>query len=156
MKKIFSNKYLLLLLRIFLSFIFIYAGIEKISNPGDFAQAIANYKMLPVSFVNIIALTLPWIEVISGILLLFGVSVKENSFIVTVLLGIFILAIAISLFRGLDISCGCFGTKLGTKVGITKVLENVGLFFFGIILVIFGSDFLVLETNNKSNRSSVD
>ena len=156
MKKIFSNKYLLLLLRIFLSFIFIYAGIEKISNPGDFAQAIANYKMLPVSFVNIIALTLPWIEFISGILLLFGVSVKENSFIVTVLLGIFILAIAISLFRGLDISCGCFGTKLGTKVGITKVLENVGLFFFGIILVIFGSDFLVLETNNKSNRSSVD
>ena len=156
MKKIFSNKYLLLLLRIFLSFIFIYAGIEKISNPGDFAQAIANYKMLPVSFVNIIALTLPWIEVISGILLLFGVSVKENSLIITVLLGIFILAIAISLFRGLDISCGCFGTKLGTKVGITKVLENVGLFFFGIILVIFGSDFLVLETNNKSNRSSVD
>ena len=156
MKKIFSNKYLLLLLRIFLSFIFIYAGIEKISNPGDFAQAIANYKMLPVSFVNIIALTLPWIEVISGILLLFGVSVKENSLIVTVLLGIFILAIAISLFRGLDISCGCFGTKFGTKVGITKVLENVGLFFFGIILVIFGSDFLVLGTNNKANRSSVD
>ncbi len=154
MKRFFSNKYLLLIFRIILALVFIYAGIEKISNPKDFAQAIANYKLLPISFVNLFALILPWLELISGILLLFGVAVKENSFVITFLLGIFIVAIIISLFRGLDISCGCFGTNLGTKIGITKVLENVGLFLFGIILVIFGSDFISLGINEKSTDSS--
>jgi uncharacterized membrane protein YphA (DoxX/SURF4 family) len=154
MKKFIPNKYLLLSFRIILALVFIYAGIEKISNPEDFAQAIANYKLLPISFVNLFALVLPWLELISGILLLFGVAVKENSFIITFLLAIFIIAISVSLFRGLDISCGCFGTKLGTKVGLTKVLENVGLFLLGIILIIFSSDFLTLGVKVQSSEST--
>ena len=41
------------------------------------------------------------------------------------LLVIFIVAIIISLFRGLDINCGCFGTVDGAKVGLQKILENI-------------------------------
>ncbi len=149
MKKVFSNKYLLLLIRVFISFIFIYASIEKISNPQEFSQAIANYKILPTSFVNIFALTLPWVELISGILLLFGVSVKENSFIITALLAIFIVAIIVSLLRGLDINCGCFGTINGSKVGLTKILEDTILFLLGIILTIFGSDYLDMKNTES-------
>jgi putative oxidoreductase len=153
MKHLFSNKYILLLIRVVLAFIFIYAGIEKISNPENFSQSIANYKLLPIEFVNLMALILPWIEVVSGLLLLVGVSVKENSFILTFLLAVFIIAIVISLLRGLDITCGCFGTKSGSKIGLLKVLEDVGLFLLGIYLIVFSSDYLSIENKSTAQDS---
>ena len=91
---------------------------------------------------------MPWIELTTGILLLFGVSVKENSAIINGLLVIFIIAIIISLFRGLDINCGCFGTVDGAKVGLQKILENIGLLILGFVLIKFDSDFLSLVNKN--------
>jgi hypothetical protein len=54
-----------LLLRILLGVIFIYAGCIKLFDPGAFAQAVYNYKILPLFMVNPVAVILPWIEVIS-------------------------------------------------------------------------------------------
>jgi uncharacterized membrane protein YphA (DoxX/SURF4 family) len=138
MIKILSNNYLLLIFRIILGFIFIYAGIEKIIDPEGFARSISNYKLLPFPAVNFFAVILPWIELIAGLLLVLGIAVKENSFIITSLLGIFIIAIIISLFRGLNIDCGCFGTDGGSKIGIQKLIENVLLTISGLILIYFG------------------
>ena len=145
---ILNNKYLLLTIRLFFGFVFIYASVTKISDPEGFAQAIYNYKLLPLFLVNILAIILPWIELTTGILLLFGVSVKENSAILNGLLIIFIIAIIISLFRGLDINCGCFGTVDGAKVGLQKILENIGLLILGFVLIKFDSDFLSLVNKN--------
>jgi putative oxidoreductase len=47
-------------------------------------KSINNYKLLPFPLVNIAAIILPWIEVVAGILLIFGIVVKENaSFIIS-------------------------------------------------------------------------
>jgi uncharacterized membrane protein YphA (DoxX/SURF4 family) len=135
MKNILNNKQLLLIARILLSFVFIYAAAFKIVDPDSFGQSIVNYKLIPFSTVNILAIVLPWIEITSGLLLLFGISVKENSFILTALLIIFTFAIAISLVRGLNIECGCFGTKAGSKIGIQKIFENAGLIILGSWLI---------------------
>lgn len=148
--KVISNKYLLLIFRLFLGFIFVYAAVTKISDPESFSQSVYNYKLLPLFLVNILAVLFPWIELVAGILLIFGISVKENSAILSVLLVIFIAAIVISLFRGLDIDCGCFGTVDGAKVGIVKILENIGLLLLGIILIKFDSVYLSLS-GDKSN-----
>ncbi len=149
MKKILKNKYLLLVCRIIIGFIFIYAGMEKISDPSGFARAINNYKLLPFSLINIAALILPWIEVTTGILLIFGIKVKENAFIISAMLGIFIIAIVISLFRGLNIDCGCFGTLSGTKVGIMKLIENTLMLLTGILLVYFGGGSISFSTKGS-------
>ena len=149
MKNILSNKYLLFFVRIILSVVFIYAGMEKISDPAGFSDSINNYKILPLFTVNFLAIILPWIELIAGVLLLFGIKVKENSFIISVLLSIFIIAIVISLIRGLNIDCGCFGTFSGSKVGIYKLIENSLLLIAGYALMKFDSEFLTL--NKKSD-----
>lgn len=138
MKKVLTNKYFLLLCRIVIGFIFLYAGMEKISDPSGFASSINNYKLLPFPLINIAALILPWIEVTAGILLIFGIRVKENAFIISGLLGIFTIAIIISLLRGLNIDCGCFGTLSGTKIGIQKLIENILMFLAGVMLLYFG------------------
>ncbi len=150
MNNFLSNKYLLFLFRIILGFVFIYAGILKISDPAGFSEVINNYKLLPLLFVNFFAITLPWIEVVAGLFLLFGISVKENSFIISIMLMVFIFAIVISLGRGLNIECGCFGTSSGTKVGIIKLLENIILLILSFLLTKFYSVFLSI-TSHKNN-----
>lgn len=146
MKNILSNKYLLLIVRSLLAFIFIYAGAEKISDPDGFAISISNYRLLPVRSLNIFAITLPWIEVICGILLLFGVAVKENSAIIFSMLLVFTMAIIISLFRGLSIDCGCFGK--GSQIGLLKLGENLLMIVGTVLLLAFGSKFLSLESKD--------
>jgi uncharacterized membrane protein YphA (DoxX/SURF4 family) len=138
MNKILSNKYLLLASRVVIGFIFLYAGMEKIVDAGGFASAVNNYKLLPFFTVNIFALILPWIEVVSGLLLILGIKSKENAFILTLLLSVFVAVIAISLLRGLNIDCGCFGTASGTKIGVQKLLENALLILLGLQVIYFG------------------
>lgn len=145
MNKILSNKYFLITIRIVLGSVFVFAAISKAIAPEEFARAIANYKLFPIFLINILAITLPWIELCVGILLMFGISVKENSAILSGLLLVFIVAIGISLARGLNIDCGCFGTVGGSKVGIQKILENIGLLIIGIILLKNDSKFLSLS-----------
>ncbi len=140
MNKVVSNKYLLFLLRIFLGLIFIYAGAEKISDPSGFSTSIANYRLLPVFMVNFFAITMPWIELTAGIFTVFGISVRENAFIINAMLLVFIFAIVISLARGLSIDCGCFGK--GNQIGIKKLIENSLLFLAGVLLIIYDSKFL--------------
>ena len=151
MNNLLNNKYLLLLFRLIVGFVFLYAGILKISDPEGFSDAINNYDLLPLISVNFFAIILPWIELVAGLFLLFGVLVKENSFIITVLLIVFILAIVISLGRGLNIECGCFGTSSGTKVGIIKLVENIVLLSFSLLLTKFDSSFLGITSHNNNS-----
>ncbi|WP_337866170.1 MauE/DoxX family redox-associated membrane protein [Ignavibacterium sp.] len=137
MKKIFSNEYFLLVARFIIAIVFIYAGAEKISDPNSFSQSIYNYRILPAELINIFAIILPWIELIAGILLLFGISVRENSALIGSLLLIFIILIGISMIRGLDINCGCFGK--GTPLGWRKIGENTFMLIITLALMAFGS-----------------
>lgn len=144
MKIFYSNKYLLLIIRIVLGFIFIYAGAEKISDPEGFAISISNYRLLPIETLNIFAITLPWIELVAGVLMLFGIAVKENSSIICSMLLVFTIAIVISLFRGLSIDCGCFGK--GNQIGLLKLGENTLMIIGSFLLMLFGSNHFQLKS----------
>lgn len=135
-----SNKYLMMISRFILGFVFIYAGVEKISDPDAFAVSITNYKLFPLFIINFFAIVIPWIELICGLLLLFGFEVKENVIILNLLLVLFIVLIFTALVRGLDIDCGCFGTSDGQKVGILKIVENLGLLLLGLLIQIYSTD----------------
>ena len=154
MKNVLNNKYLLFVLRTFLAFVFIYAAILKIAEPGDFSQAIANYKLLPDISINVLGIILPWIEISAGILLLFGVAVKENSVIISGMLIVFIIAISISLVRGLNIDCGCFGTTNGNQIGLIKLLQNIGLLVIGIVIIIYNSTFLSMNKIQQTESAN--
>lgn len=137
MTNIFSSNITLLIFRIILGVVFIFAGIEKVANPSDFAEAIANYKVLPLFMQNITAIFIPWLEVVAGILLLYGRWIKENTLIISTLLIVFNILVFQAMIRGLDIECGCFGTLDAQAVGLRKLLENFMLLAMGIILFRF-------------------
>ena len=139
-----SSNITLLIFRIILGVVFIFAGIEKVANPADFSEAVANYRVIPHFLQNIVAIVIPWVEVVSGILLLYGKWAKENSTIISVLLIAFNILVLQAMLRGLDIECGCFGTIDAQIVGFRKLLENFALLAMGISIFRFSKS----ETND--------
>lgn len=105
--------------------VFIYAAAVKIADPAAFATDIKRYQLVKTEYINAIALILPWWEMSAGIAMLTMSWRRVGAQIVLVLLLAFLVAIASALYRGLDISCGCFGGN--RKAGISTLLFDVGL-----------------------------
>lgn len=127
--------YAIAITRIYLALVFIISGLDKINDLQTFSQSIENYKILPVFMVNIVAIFIPWIELIAGGFLLLGIYIKENSTIILVLLVVFTLGVISAIVRNLDIECGCQGTFDGQKVGMLKIIENTALMFVAYLSV---------------------
>ncbi len=126
---------LFLIVRWLIAAIFIFAGITKILHPENFARDIDNYRMLPYLLVTIMAIILPWLEILCGIFLIIGKWEKGAAFMLLILTLMFLIAMSSAIFRELDITCGCFAmTAEGTKVGMTRLVQDSIL--FGIILII--------------------
>ena len=121
--------------RIVLGGVFIFAAIGKIINPTEFAEDIDNYRFLPYMFVVLLSIALPWIELLCGILLLWGKWLKGSSFILIVLNIVFIIAISSAMIRGLNIDCGCFSLAGPAKAGISRLLEDI--VFLAMAIIVF-------------------
>jgi len=126
-----GNKYILLFFRLAVGGVFIWAGLLKIFDPLDFAQNIANYRIFSQSVSLFLALIIPWVEVICGLLLVSGVFRETASFILSASLVVFLALIIVTLIRGLDIECGCFGS-LSRRVDYKLLLTDAVLLFFSL------------------------
>jgi len=107
-------------LRLLLGTVFLYASLDKIIHPEAFAQAVYNYQIIPDLTVNLVALALPWLELLLGLCLVAGFWLPGATVISTGLLTVFIGAMVFNEIRGLDIHCGCFSTE--TTQGPASVL----------------------------------
>lgn len=90
--------------------IFIYAGIDKIRDPLQFADSIAAFGILPAVFISLMALGLPSFEIACGLLMLGPWTRRIGALAITLLSAMFFTALASALLRGLTLDCGCFGT----------------------------------------------
>jgi uncharacterized membrane protein YphA (DoxX/SURF4 family) len=140
-----SNKYVIFAIRLVLGFVFIYASIDKIAHPGAFAENIYNYRMLPHWAINFMALVMPWLELICGVLIVVGVFLRGSAFMIGVMLGVFIIAISAALVRGLDISCGCFSVEGGHGVAVDLLIRDVLMFAGAAIVMFLGTSALSLR-----------
>ncbi len=146
LRLILSNKYLILGLRIVLGAVFIYASIDKIQNPQAFAEAIYNYRMMPHETINLMAIVMPWLELISGIFIVVGFLTRGSVLMIGFLLIVFIIAISSALARGLDISCGCFTLEgEADPVAVETLVRDLFLLAACGIVYFFGKDEIVLR-----------
>ncbi len=106
--RILGNRTVLIILRVALAGIFIYASWEKILKPDDFARIINGYRILPQPMVSLVAICLPWTELIAGVVLLVGIWPRAIGLLFSGLTAVFILGLVQALARGIDIQCGCF------------------------------------------------
>ena len=115
------------LLRIALAAPFLVAGMMKIIDPGHFAQAIGNYRILPHELVHLLAIFLPWLEVVAGVFVLAGIWLRAASWLIAAMTVVFIIALSSAVYRDLNIECGCFGTAGGRAAGLRTIAMDVAI-----------------------------
>jgi uncharacterized membrane protein YphA (DoxX/SURF4 family) len=135
---ILSSRPLQLLARLVLGGIFIYASLDKIVHPQEFARIVANYGILPDFLVTLPALVLPWLELVAGLCLVSGLWARSAAFLLSLLLLAFILALGVNAIRGIDVSCGCFSTSASdTENAYVLIFRDLLILLPGLVIIFF-------------------
>jgi uncharacterized membrane protein YphA (DoxX/SURF4 family) len=128
--------YAVLAISLALAAIFVYAGIDKLRDPGQFADNIAGFAILPAALINLFALTLPVFEIACGLLLLLPMTRPMAALAIALTCVMFFIALLSALLRGLTLDCGCFGagapsrSKMWLELGLDTALFAGALFVY--------------------------
>ncbi len=126
---------LITLVRMALGMVFIVASIDKIADPTAFATSVTGYRIVPQGPAMLMATVLPWIELLCGLGLVLGRFVRGSTLLALVMLTVFTIAVLSALWRGLDISCGCYTQEPNAeRLGWWKVGENGFLLMMSVLI----------------------
>jgi uncharacterized membrane protein YphA (DoxX/SURF4 family) len=141
--------------RLVLALVMIRFAWPKIVDPLDFLKVLRNYHIIPEEpaiYLNLIALCLPWIELVGSLLILIGLWRRAASALFALLLTSFTVAVLYramhmygevgGAFCDIKFDCGC---GMGEVYICTKLLENLGLILLSVYLII-----------SRSNRFGLD
>ena len=136
----------LLLARLALGGLFVYMAWSKVVHPTDFMKLIREYHMVPESWpivLNLIAAVLPWVEIMCGMLLIFGVALRGTSLMLLLMLIGFTIIVTLRAvgihqttgqpFCTIKFDCGC---GAGEQYICAKIPENLGMCLLSIIILI--------------------
>jgi len=144
------NRYFLLLLRLIVGGVFIWAALTKIADPLSFAQDVRNYRLVGQTISFITAIILPWIELAAGLCLIIGIFPRSSALLICGLLAFFILLVAVTIIRGIDVDCGCFGT-FSRKADLWLILEDsIWLAMSLILLFSPANEFCLLRRKSRA------
>ncbi len=97
------------MLRLAAGAVLVYASLDTLLDPQPFADAIDDYRILPLGLVNATAIVLPWVELVTGVCLIAGLWTPGAGLVTAALAAVYTGALTSALLRGLEIGCGCFG-----------------------------------------------
>jgi putative oxidoreductase len=117
------KRLVLRLLELILGGLFCYSAYFKLLSPNDFADAVLAYRLLPIPLAGVVAVALPWLEMLAGISLVVGFKKRSCLMLLTFLSALFMLVMISAKVRGLHIDCGC-GLFSGREVSLPAILED--------------------------------
>jgi putative oxidoreductase len=157
LKKFFQNKIVLFILRLIIGGLFIYAAVPKITDPKAFAAIVKGYQLFPIWSVNLIAIVLPYVELLTGLFLILGFWKKANAAIIGTLLFFFIIGLVQAYARGLEINCGCFSTSAASTPSdiIWRIVQDIFMLIATIIIFIFSGRETIKTDSLKNSATAV-
>jgi len=134
-----GHPWLALPARLYLAAVFLLACWHKLVHPGSFAMDIATYQILPLALVNPMAIALPWVELVAGLMLLVGLRARAGALLVAGMMLMFTVAIALALWKGLDMSCGCFASQgaVDDPISGLTILRDLGWLALAVYVFVF-------------------
>lgn len=139
--------------RLVLGGIFVYAGYSKLflpnfipwplfalrfslsTNLSNFAIQVESYKLLSAGGVSFVAHTLPFAEILLGLLLLIGWQLRVWASLITLIMLGFLGAVSRAYILHMDINCGCFATP-EPLTGMTIVRDG-SLSALAVLMTVF-------------------
>ncbi|NWH04781.1 MauE/DoxX family redox-associated membrane protein [Desulfobacter latus] len=123
-------------LRLFLGGTFIFSSWHKIVSPDQFATILYGYAVFPHPSINILAIVVPFVELVCGISLITGLLKRSGLLLINAMLAGFIFLISFNLIRGHEFDCGCFslGETKGTWTSIWLLVRDLVMLGAGIYL----------------------
>jgi uncharacterized membrane protein YphA (DoxX/SURF4 family) len=118
-----THPWLTIRVQLALGIFFVAAALPKLADPPSFAHMVYNYRIVPGALINLMALTMPWIELLSGLALILGIWKETARTIIAALLLVFIVAISINLMRNNAIDCGCFDVTAAGKTHEERIAD---------------------------------
>ncbi|MHC4456275.1 MAG: MauE/DoxX family redox-associated membrane protein [Planctomycetota bacterium] len=100
-----------LVVRLGLGCLLLYSSLPKIRQPYDFLSSVYDYELVGPKLGLLTAMTLPWLELLVGVCLVGGIFVSAALLVSIGMAAMFTFVLASALYRGLHISCGCFGAS---------------------------------------------
>jgi len=129
-------------LRLIVAGVLLFAGVKKVWMPLEFARLLKEYHLLPDQILNLVAVILPWAEVICGLCFLSGLWLMGAALLLSGMNTVFAFAIAYRAwlimsgtgvnFFDLRFDCGC---GFGVVYVPTKILENLLLVGVGLTIL---------------------
>jgi uncharacterized membrane protein YphA (DoxX/SURF4 family) len=134
-RAIIRDRRLSFVLRMLVGMTLVLASVDKLFDARGFADAVAAYELVPRILVNLVAIALPWLELLTGVALLTGFGARAAGLVATLLATVYAVAVVSALARGMEISCGCFGDG-GAALDRGDVWLRVGLLAAGLQITI--------------------
>ncbi len=122
-----------LIVRLGLGCMFIYSSLPKIRQPYDFLANVYNFELVGPKLGMLTAMTLPWVELLVGICLVGGIFVS-CALLVSIGLGA---VFTFALYRGLNISCGCFGSSFADTIGYSTLIRAFVILLMSIAAYLY-------------------
>jgi uncharacterized membrane protein YphA (DoxX/SURF4 family) len=137
------------------------AGYLKVDKLEISQMAVRSYELLPIPIANFVGLTLPFFEVVIGLLLILGAATRAVAALGGFTMFIFIIAIAQAWARGLNIDCGCFGGGGTVDPGQTRYLQEIlrdaGLVAMALFLIRYPvTKFSIDKAPKQSNAGEME
>ena len=150
-----------LVCRLTLGGVLFVAGYLKIDKLEVSQMAVRSYELLPIPIANFLGQTLPFFEVVIGLLLILGAATRAVAALGGFTMFIFIIAIGQAWARGLNIDCGCFGGGGTVAPGETRYLQEIlrdaGLVAMALFLLRYPvSKFSVDKAPKQSNAGDTE
>lgn len=150
----------LLFFRVLLGGLFVFAAYSKMKppdpdNPMDnpillYSMSVEAFQVLPHQLIEAGTFTIPWVELLAGVMLILGVWTRPASLVLAGLVGTFMWVIKDALASGnVDLNCGCFGGSalLCPETGLTMChfYQDGAMLGIAVVLLLLGSGRFGLE-----------
>ncbi|MCL5020798.1 MAG: DoxX family membrane protein [Bacteroidetes bacterium] len=131
--------------RVLLGAIFAAAGILKDASMHSFILTVSAYDIVSIRLVPAFAVAVVSLEISFGFTLTAGFFSRLSAAVLSFLSLIFLIAVVVEITRGNNGACGCFGSVVREKIGLTSTVRDFLLFSIGIWL-----------STKRTHRWSVD
>ena len=141
-----ASAYVALVCQISLGIVFLLSAYFKIRQPRIFARQVVAYNILPNQLAYLLGFVLIPLEIYVALSLLTGITANLALLVAGILLLIFLAAVAMNMWRGRKIACGCFG-QTSEPISLRTIVRLLLLLLLTVtpISLHYGADATLLQ-----------